>query len=111
MPIEPQLSIQSSDGGPRRVIALEGEFDLASSPLAGRALEGLTSSNVVLDLRKVDFIDSSGLEMLVTQQAQFDEEGGSLVLLVDDTTIVQRLLVLARLADGFRIVRSIGDLD
>lgn len=111
MPIGPELEIELNGTGARHVVALNGEVDLASSPLAAEALAGLSSSNVVLDLRKVASMNSSDLELLVTQQTRFDEDGGSLAVLVADDTIVQRLLDLAPLADRFRIVRAIGDHD
>lgn len=111
MPIGPHLRVDTGEVSGHRLISLVGDVDLASCSIAEDAMQGLSGSSVVLDLRKVDFIDSTGLKLLVTQQSEFDDHGGSLVLVVEDDTIVRRLLDMTRLAEAFRIARSLGELD
>lgn len=111
MRARPTLEIDVVEVGPRDVIALRGEIDIASSPRIAEALEGMTGKEAVLDLRGVEFMDSSGLKLLVEEKSRFEEAGGTLLLLVDTDTIVMRLLKLTHLADGFRIGSSIDELD
>jgi anti-anti-sigma factor len=51
----------ANDGG-RRILSFSGELDIATAPLAERALaEGAD----VLDLSELEFMDSSGLKVLL----------------------------------------------
>ena len=52
----------------RAVLALAGELDMASAPLLERAMEdeGLASTGmIVLDLQHLEFIDSTGLRIIL----------------------------------------------
>jgi anti-sigma B factor antagonist len=72
MAIDPSgfsISISEHDG--RAVVAVKGELDLATAPeLEKLLLERLDAGEgVVLDLRELQFMDSSGLRVLVTAHA------------------------------------------
>ena len=57
-----QLTVEKFDEGSLHVVALAGELDLATAPIAGEALEqGLD----VLDLSRLEFMDSAGVRVLV----------------------------------------------
>lgn len=53
-----------SSSSPRR-IALSGEIDLATAHRLEAILDGLDTSPVVLDMTNVDFVDSTGLKVLI----------------------------------------------
>jgi anti-anti-sigma factor len=78
MAIDPSgFSISISDRGGRAVVAVRGELDLATSPeLEQAVLERLDAGQaVVLDLRELQFMDSSGLAVLVTAHTRAADGG------------------------------------
>jgi anti-anti-sigma factor len=69
MAIDPTgFSISTSEHDGRAVVAVKGELDLATAPeLEKVLLERLDAGDgVVLDLRELQFMDSSGLRVLIT---------------------------------------------
>jgi anti-sigma B factor antagonist len=86
------------------VIALSGELDLASSgaledELARVATSGVTQ--IVVDLRDLEFMDSTGLSTLVKAH-QRAEVAGQQFGLVRGPQQVQRLLSLTGVEDRLR---------
>jgi anti-sigma B factor antagonist len=78
MAIDPSgFSISISDRNGRAVVAVRGELDLATAPeLETVLLERLDGGDeVVLDLRELQFMDSSGLRVLVTAHARASDGG------------------------------------
>lgn len=65
-------------------LVVEGELDLASVELleqyTERALEAGVPATVVLDLAGCDFIDSSGIGLLLRQQDMLEDRGAALVV-------------------------------
>ena len=64
------------------LVTLTGELDSSSSEPLSAALAGLTAGarRVVVDLAGLDFIDSSGVKMLVAAARAVEDEGGGFVL-------------------------------
>lgn len=75
--VEP-FAIDVDERDDRTVITPSGELDMASAPELEQTimprLEG--GSWVVLDLRSLDFIDSSGLRVVVGAHRSAEEHGG-----------------------------------
>jgi anti-anti-sigma factor len=88
------------------VVVAVGEIDLASSPQLREALVApdAQASTVVLDLRGVTFIDSSGLGVIVGQQKRSREDGHSFAIAVDGASPVQRILDLSGLINILDVV-------
>lgn len=63
-----------------RGFRLSGDLDLFSVEVARNALEPELHGRLVLDLAAVDFIDDSGLGLLVGTLKRLGRQGGSLVL-------------------------------
>jgi stage II sporulation protein AA (anti-sigma F factor antagonist) len=64
-------------------IGLDGELDIASAPRLGQLLAELERDRwptVVLDLRHLSFIDSSGIRALLAANRQIGGQGGRLVV-------------------------------
>ena len=83
------------------VISVSGELDLASSPALEEELERVAQSDaqlVVVDLRGLEFMDSTGLSVLVRAHQRAEENGRRLGL-VNGSQQVQRLLTLTGVAD------------
>jgi anti-sigma B factor antagonist len=76
-------------------LVLKGELDIHSAPAfresVGAAETG--STNLVMDLSEMDFIDSSGTQVLLEQQKRLQENDGRLVIVCTNP----RMLDLFRL--------------
>lgn len=108
MGLGPQLVLETTRIGSYDVIVVSGEIDLASAPKVESAIEGFSGQPVVLDLRKVEFMDSAGLKVLLNQRARLEESGGNLRLVVGEGAVV-RLLELTGVTDAFSITSTIDE--
>lgn len=99
----PQPSRLTVETGDDRSVAVVGIID---SHTAGGLLDDLqalgTDGDIVLDLSRVEFIDSSGLRTLVTSHQELDGAGHKLVLHgISDA--VSRLFEITGLRDHLHI--------
>src|SRR5438067_1991835 len=88
------------------VLVVRGELDLATSPVLADALEQAAQSDaelVIVDLRELAFMDSSGLSVVVNAHRRAEETGRRFAL-VKGTQQVQQLLNLTSVADLLTIV-------
>jgi anti-sigma B factor antagonist len=88
------------------VIALSGELDLASTPALEEELAqvfGSDSPLVIIDLRELEFMDSTGLSILVKAH-QCAEEVHRQLCLVKGPQQVQRLLTLTGVAERLSLI-------
>jgi anti-sigma B factor antagonist len=106
MGLGPQLVLETTRIGDNDVIVVSGEIDLASAPRVELALEPFSGQPVVLDLRRVEFIDSAGLKVLLSQRSRIEESGGDLKLVVGHGA-VGRLLELTGVSEAFSITDAI----
>src|SRR3954449_3047296 len=90
------LAVQQTSEGERLRVALAGEMDLANAETAGSTLREvlLSDKDVVVDLGGLEFIDSTGLAMLVVAMR---EGGRRLSFLPSRHASVRRLLSLTGL--------------
>ena len=112
MGVQGNFTIEASNDVRGTVLTVTGELDLASSPALEEELERAHEAGaqlVVVDLRELEFMDSTGLNALVKahQQAQ---EAGRRFGLVQGSPQVQRLLSLTGLDDRVMIVDAPEDL-
>jgi anti-sigma B factor antagonist len=94
------------------VLIVTGELDLASSPALDEELRRIGESDVevvIVDLRKLEFIDSTGLIVLV-KASQRVEEAGKRFALVKGGQQVERLLNLTGVGDRLRVVDTPEEL-
>jgi anti-sigma B factor antagonist len=87
------------------VLPLEGEIDLHVSPQVSASLSALIAqkpSQVVVDLSKVSYIDSSGLAVLIEGMQNVDKYGGKFALCSLQEG-VRPIFEIARLDQVFRI--------
>lgn len=88
------------------MIVLGGELDLASSPQLEQSLEQVWTTDadpLVIDLRELEFMDSTGLSIIVRAQQRMTEDGRQLSI-VRGSQQVQRLLDLTGVAERLRLV-------
>lgn len=105
---EGNLLIAVSGEGQRVVLQLDGELDLASVPALEDAMASATLDDIaelVLDLRGLEFIDSTGLRAILLQDKRSTERGQTFAL-VRGSEQVQRLLDLTHLNEHLKIVAS-----
>jgi anti-sigma B factor antagonist len=98
------LTTTDREGGAH--VALTGELDIASAPKLEeevRRLESQGRTLIVLDLRGLEFMDSSGLRALLAADSRARERGARLVIVRGDERI-QRVLRITRLDERLEIV-------
>ncbi|HOX37217.1 MAG TPA: STAS domain-containing protein [Candidatus Brocadiia bacterium] len=98
-----QTSVEERDNAV--IVALAGRFDAASASDVKKLLKGLIADGkcrLVLELSQVDFLDSSGLGVLVTCKRLADNGGGDLRLAGADSRI-ETILKMTRLNRVFEI--------
>jgi anti-anti-sigma factor len=100
LPIPFEIQSRKIDTGETMLTVL-GEIDMATAPQLARAL-GRCKGRTVVDLRKVPFMDSSGIRVLVAEQERLAGNGGSLRLLAGRGEVT-RILELTGLTDTLQI--------
>ena len=93
------------------MIGVSGELDLASSPVLEQRLDEVFSSDaplVILDLRELDFMDSTGLSVLIKAH-QAAEERDRRLCLVKGPPQVQRLLSLTGVGERLSVLDAPED--
>jgi anti-sigma B factor antagonist len=89
-----------------QVIAVSGEIHVSTVPEFARRLNhaiSLGKTHVILDMAGVEFIDSTGLSVLLNGLRRVRRAHGRLVLACENPTVL-RLFEITRLDDTFEIV-------
>jgi len=98
------------DVGGVTVLVLKGELDVSTSAELERELDRLGGrDSVVVDLRELQFIDSTGLSVLVRAHQRAVEAGRSFAL-VPGSGQAQRLLELTGLDERLTIAPGLEEL-
>ncbi|MDQ4148778.1 MAG: STAS domain-containing protein [Actinomycetota bacterium] len=106
-----ELTIGSNLQGPWTIVGVEGEVDLSNaSRLRQHIIEQVERGNynLAVDLGAVDFMDSSGLAVLISGLRRTKEHQGSLVL-VAPTPSVKRVLSITGLDKVFPIYDTVEE--
>ena len=104
--MQSQFRLEVRSQGQATIIAVSGELDLASSPALQEELDrvsALDTDLLIIDLRELDFMDSTGLSVLVRAHQRAEEQGRQLAM-VKGAQQVQRLLSLTGVADRMTVV-------
>jgi anti-anti-sigma factor len=104
--VQNDFQVETRSEGRAAVVAVSGELDLASSPQLEQELDRLWQADVellVIDLRALEFMDSTGLSIIVSAHQRLSESGRKLSI-VRGPQQVQRLLDLTGVADRLRLV-------
>lgn len=81
--VDPELfSAEMTTGDGEVVVVVRGEIDLITAPVLWESLVNaiLDTKRLVVDLRETEFIDSTGLGVLVRALKRMRHGGGDLVL-------------------------------
>lgn len=105
-----QFTVEVEQAGEATVLAVSGELDLASCPTLEEAITRAGGPAVlVLDLRSVDFMDSSGLAVLVRAH-QRTLDAGQRFGVINGSAQVQRLLTLTGVDERIAVADSLDEL-
>jgi anti-anti-sigma factor len=75
------LGVEVSNVAGAVVVFVSGEIDLATAPVLIAALDQLDANMpTVVECSEVQFMDSTGLNVLIEQMMRFDAGGGSLAV-------------------------------
>lgn len=105
------VSVHSFEEGGRTVVQVGGEIDVYTAPVLRERLAALHESgqhDLVVDLRAVRFMDSTGLGVLVGVLKRVRLARGSLSLVIDSERILKVFRITA-LTQIFDIFGSVGD--
>jgi stage II sporulation protein AA (anti-sigma F factor antagonist) len=94
------------------LVVVSGELDVASGPTLEQELAKADASDaqlVILDLRDLEFIDSTGLSILIKAHQQAEASGRRFAV-VRGRSQVQRLLGLTGLEERLTLVDSPEEL-
>lgn len=109
----PELGLDVDDSNPAyTVVAVTGEIDVYTAPLLREALVGLADSGprcVVVDLTAVEFLDSTGLGVLVAALNRFRRHDGDVELICPQPRIL-RVFEITGLTRVFTIRPSLEDV-
>jgi len=103
-----QLRLRVERGDDQDVVWLDGELDPHTAPLLKSEVDRLAadgSTQIVLDLSNLQFIDSSGLRVVISAHRDMADRGGSLSLRSPSET-ARRLLEITGLVEHITIVGS-----
>ena len=99
--------------GDFQVVTIKGDINAVSVPLLREeiqaAMKQQDSRNLAIDLAEVDFVDSSGISMLVSFHKTLHDKGHRLVL-VKLPEMLRGALEVTHLIAMFEIVDSIEEL-
>ncbi len=111
-PVQTHFRVETRREDSAIVLAVSGELDLASSPALEEELTRIGDSGseiLILDLRELDFMDSTGLSVIVKAH-QRSQESGRRFGLVKGRPQVQRLLSLTGVAERMALADSVQEL-
>jgi anti-sigma B factor antagonist len=94
------------------VVALHGELDMSTVPEAEAAIADVArrKRSVTVDLRGLEFMDSTGVALLVRVDAQGRQDGFHLFV-AKGREDVQRVLAMCGLEDHLELVDAPEDLN
>ncbi len=98
-----KLALDTSRTGATTVVALTGELDLAGVAALEQELAGTPEGAVVLDLRGVEFMDSTGLRAIVVAALEAERAGGSLALVAGPEPVM-RVFDMTRMRERLTFV-------
>src|SRR6266516_6971261 len=105
------LDVEAIRENSANVIALRGEIDVYTAPLHRQKIVDLVDQgalNIVIDMEKVDFLDSTGLGVLVEGLKRVKRRGGNLTIVVTQDKII-KIFEITGLNKAFSLHTSVDD--
>jgi anti-sigma B factor antagonist len=89
------LTVRISADGPARTVALVGELDMANASTLAAELERAETegaASIVVDMRELEFIDSTGIAVLVAAHRRLNDGADRIRLVKSEALEVQRVM-------------------
>ena len=106
------MEVAIKDRGEHKIVSINGEVDLYNVSELKKTLFSITdgaNNSVVVDMRNVNYMDSSGIGALVAGQKKMKAHNGKFALMnIHDDVL--NILKLATLDKFFKIYESEDDL-
>ena len=105
------IGIDVAERSGATVVAVSGDVDMQTAPQLAEALQAVSSSantSLVVDLSAVEFLDSSGLGVLVAAHRELSANGGRMKL-VRPRPAINKVLTLTRLTEIIEAFDSLDD--
>jgi stage II sporulation protein AA (anti-sigma F factor antagonist) len=112
MGVRDQLRIDVRREADRAILTLVGELDMASSELLEQALAAedlVDEAMLVLDLQQLQFIDSTGLRVILTTLERCRERGQEFAI-TPGSQQVQRLLSVTGVAEHLPTIATADEI-
>ncbi|GAA1603211.1 hypothetical protein GCM10009789_66530 [Kribbella sancticallisti] len=106
-----EFSLVVDTTGPGPLVRVRGDLDLETAPELTETLKTLVGPHLlVVDLTEVEFMDSSGLGVLVGAHKESEASGGALAV-VGAQVRVQKILRITKLHKVFTLYPTLDDLN
>jgi anti-sigma B factor antagonist len=105
------LEVTSAQSGEKLVVTVAGELDVSTAPVLQRELDRVADQSphlIRLDLSALRFMDSTGLQLVLSTASRASEEGRQLEL-VRGSESVQRVFQVAGLEERLTFIDPDGD--
>jgi anti-anti-sigma factor len=109
----PNFGLETQDQNGVLYLTLRGELDIGSAGKVEEELRRIEQDGpalIVLDLRKLDFMDSSGLRVIMAADQRAREEDRR-VAVIQGPDAVRRVFEITRLDERLEIVEDPSALD
>lgn len=107
-----QVKIRSTRADERHTIVLAGELDVAGAPAVEAEVmraKASDATSLVIDLSDLEFIDSTGLRVLIAANSR--SEGEPRLEIIQPTGYPMRVLEIAGVLDVLPLRQSVAELD
>jgi anti-anti-sigma factor len=107
----PLLRVTSEPLGTGTRLALQGELDLATTPILEESMEAAElgeSPIVAIDLTELTFVDASGLKAILNAHRRAIRRGHRGIALVNPSGDIRRLLALTAIDLTIEVVNANG---
>jgi anti-sigma B factor antagonist len=104
-PVIPHFELEETRSGGVDVVSVSGEIHLSTAPCFRERLDAIIDAadgRLVLDLSAVEFIDSTGLSVLLNALRRLTRAGGAMALVCSNPTVL-RLFEITKLDSTFHI--------
>ncbi len=106
------LTIQLDPGDEHWTLSLIGDLDYSECASFRMTIDRILKNappSTIVDLSRLDYLDSSGLGLLLALSKEYGATGGRLVLVTNDA--VDNILELTRLSGIFSTAPTLGEAE
>ncbi len=105
------MNINCTDFGDVKVVSFKGKLDVALSLSVETELDkmiDLGTKFIVIDLKDIEYLSSSGLRIFISTMRKLKDQGGRLVL-SSITPMVKKIFKIVELEDLFQIYDTVEE--